>query len=88
MRIGIPSRLYGFVTKSFRNLHYVKAHIYKKTRMAMTKIVPNFPIIHFYTSTDLPDGIFGAISNESRIGRNTFNEEKASFVYIPNSELE
>ncbi|MEG1716200.1 MAG: hypothetical protein RR275_05270 [Lachnospiraceae bacterium] len=56
--------------------------------IAMTKIVPDFPLTHFYTSTDLPDGTFGAISNELHIGRQTFNEGKAEFVYIPNSEVE
>ena len=27
--------------------------------IAMTRIVPNFPIFHSYTDPDLPDGIFG-----------------------------
>lgn len=55
--------------------------------IAMTKIVPNFPINHFFTYSDLPDGIFGAISDEEKIGRYSFKEGKAKFVYIPNKEM-
>lgn len=54
--------------------------------VAMTKIVPNFPITHFFNYTDLPDGIFGALSSEDRIGHDDFNSGKAEFVYIPWSE--
>lgn len=56
--------------------------------LAMTKIVPNFPLIHFYNYTDLPDGVFGALSTEDRIGREAFNDGKAEFVFIPIEELE
>lgn len=56
--------------------------------LAMTKIVPNFPLIHFYNYTDLPNGVFGALSTEGRIGRETFNDGKAEFVFIPIEELE
>ncbi len=55
--------------------------------VAMTKIVPNFPINHFFTYSDLPEGIFGALSDEERIGRYSFNEGKAKFVYIPKKEM-
>ena len=47
--------------------------------IGMTKIVPNFPIFHFYRDTNIPDGIFGCLSDI---------EKTAEFVYIPNSELE
>lgn len=56
--------------------------------IAMTKIVPNFPLTHFYTSTDLPDGVFGAITELNRIERNDFENEKANFIYIPYLEME
>ena len=56
--------------------------------IAMTRIVPNFPILHFYTETDIPDGIFGCISDLDTVGRNAFIDGTAEFVYIPNSELE
>ncbi|WP_313579969.1 phage baseplate plug family protein [Lacrimispora sp.] len=63
--------------------------IYENPIVAMTKIVPNFPLMHFYTYLALPDGVFGAISDTGgRIGRNSFKNGEASFVYIPNSELE
>lgn len=52
-----------------------------------TKIVPNFPLTHFYNFTELPSGIFGAISEEERITRNSFVDEKAEFVFIPWDEV-
>lgn len=57
--------------------------------ISMTKIVPDFPIIYFYTYGGLPDGVFGALSETGgRIGRQSFNDKSAKFVYIPNKELE
>ncbi len=56
--------------------------------IAMTRIVPNFPIMHFYTYTDIPDGIFGCLSDTDTVGRQAFNNQTAEFVYIPNVELE
>lgn len=56
--------------------------------IAMTKIVPNFPIFHFYTETDIPQGIFGCLSEKDTVGRYAFKEVTAEFVYIPIVELE
>lgn len=56
--------------------------------IAMTRIVPNFPIFHFYTDTDIPDGIFGCLSDCEEVGRYAFINKTAEFVYIPNVELE
>lgn len=56
--------------------------------IAMTRIVPNFPIFHFYTDTDIPDGIFGCLSDCEEVGRYAFVNKTAEFVYIPNVELE
>lgn len=56
--------------------------------IAMTRIVPNFPIMHYYTYMGIPDGIFGCISAAEKVGRQAFNDKAAEFVYIPNSELE
>lgn len=55
--------------------------------IAMTRIVPNFPILHFYTSKDIPDGVFGCLSDTATVGRNAFIDKTAEFVYIPNAEL-
>lgn len=62
----------------------------KKPIIAMTKIVPNFPILHYYTDTNIPNGIFGCIADSGidRVGRNAFKNKIAEFVYIPNVELE
>lgn len=56
--------------------------------IALTRIVPNFPIFHYYTYPDIPDGIFGCISDTDSVGRHAFNNKTAEFVYIPNVELE
>ena len=56
--------------------------------IAMTRIVPNFPIMHYYTYAGIPDGIFGCLSASGKVGRQAFNDKTAEFVYIPNSELE
>lgn len=56
--------------------------------IAMTRIVPNFPVFHFYTYTDIPDGIFGCLSDAETVGRYAFVNKTAEFVYIPNAELE
>ena len=56
--------------------------------VAITRIVPNFPLFHFYTSKDLPDGVFGCVSDKDTVGRYAFKDKTAEFVYIPNTELE
>lgn len=56
--------------------------------IAQTRIVPNFPIFHFYTESDIPKGIFGCLSSLEAVGRNAFNDVTAEFVYIPTIELE
>ena len=56
--------------------------------IAMTRIVPNFPIFHFYHIVGLPDGIFGCISDSEKVGRYAFRDKTAEFVYIPNKETE
>lgn len=56
--------------------------------IAMTRIVPNFPILHFYTDKNIPDGIFGCLSDKEEVGRHAFTDRTAEFVYIPNVELE
>ena len=56
--------------------------------VAMTRIVPNFPLFHFYASQDIPDGIFGCLSTSENVGRYAFVDKTAEFVYIPNAELE
>lgn len=55
--------------------------------IAMTRIVPNFPLLHYYTDADIPDGIFGCLSDTAKVGREAFNDRTAEFVYIPNAEL-
>ncbi len=56
--------------------------------IAMTRIVPNFPIFHYYTDSGIPDGIFGCLSDIDDVGRDAFINKTAEFIYIPNAELE
>lgn len=56
--------------------------------IAQTRIVPNFPIFHYYTETEIPEGIFGCLSTSDTVGREAFNDMTAEFVYIPLIELE
>lgn len=55
--------------------------------VAMTRIVPNFPLFFFYTDSELPDGIFGCLSDRETVGRYAFTDGTAEFVYIPNIEV-
>ncbi len=56
--------------------------------IAMTRIVPNFPLCHYYTYTEMPDGVFGCISDKETVGRYAFKDKTAEFIYIPRSEME
>lgn len=47
------------------------------------KIVPNFPLNVFFGAAKIPDGVFGAMTKLSRIGRDDFKNGKASFVFCP-----
>lgn len=64
--------------------------VYDKNRqpiVAMSKIVPNFPLLFYFRGEELPDGIFGCLSNKASIGRESFNNKEAEFCYIPNVEI-
>ena len=56
--------------------------------LSMIKVVPISPLTHFYTDSELPGGIFGAITNLLRIGRRDFADGKADFAYIPKADLD
>lgn len=56
--------------------------------IAMTRIVPNFPLFHFYAGESLPDGAFGCISDTEKVGREAFNAGTAEFVFIPYDEMD
>ena len=56
--------------------------------VAMTKIVPNFPCLDFCRTHRLPNGVFGCLSDSERVGRQSFNNKTAEFVFISNEELE
>lgn len=60
----------------------------KNPIVAMTKIIPSFPLFYYYRKTNTPDGHFACITEKAAIGRNDFIDGNARFVYIPSSELE
>ena len=47
------------------------------------KIVPQFPLNLFYGTENRPLGVFAALTEKDRIGRQDFVNGKAQFVFIP-----
>ena len=89
--LSIDGKEYGLRFTYNEKYDYWSFGVYDATRnpiIAMTKIVPNFPLLQFYTSADLPDGIWGCISKTENVGRYAFRDKTAELVYIPNAELE
>ena len=89
-RISIDNKTYGLRFTYNEKYDYWNFGIYDDNDnpiVSMTRIVPNFPIMFFYTYTELPDGVFGCISDIDTVGRNAFKDKTAEFVYIPNDEL-
>lgn len=56
--------------------------------IAMTRIVPNFPITQFLRIKNAPKGVFGAMTEQETIGRQSFNNLEAEFVYLTAEDLE
>lgn len=89
--ISIDGKEYGLRFTYNEKYDYWSFGLYDKEShpiVAMTRIVPNFPIFHSYTDTDIPDGIFGCLSDIDTVDRQAFQNKTAEFVYIPNAELE
>lgn len=89
--LSIDGREYGLRFTYNERYDYWSFGLYGEENVpiiAMTKIVPNFPIFHFYTDSEIPDGIFGCLSESEYVGRKAFVNKTAEFVYIPNVELE
>ena len=51
------------------------------------KIVPNFPLTFFYENDNLPNGVFGCLSDKDTVGRYDFVNESAVFIFIPSDDL-
>ncbi len=54
------------------------------------KIVPNFPLTCFcsYKNKDLPNGIFGCLTNKEHVRKDDFVNGDAIFCFIPKEDLE
>lgn len=50
------------------------------------KIVPQFPLNVFYGVSNLPKGVFGAMTKLERIGRDDFLNGKAKFIFVPRTD--
>lgn len=89
--LSIDGKVYGLRFTYNEKYDFWSFGLYDEDRrpiIAMTRLVPNFPICHFYTYASMPDGIFGCLSQSETVGRQAFNDGTAEFVYIPNVELE
>lgn len=47
------------------------------------KIVPKMPLNLFCGTLDMPQGVFGVLTDLEKIGRNDFINGKAKFIYVP-----
>lgn len=47
------------------------------------KIVPKIPLNLFQSTSQLPDGVFGVLTNLDRIGKKSFLEGAAKFIFCP-----
>lgn len=47
------------------------------------KIVPKMPLNLFCGTLDMPQGVFGVLTDLENIGRNDFINGKAKFIYAP-----
>lgn len=45
--------------------------------------MPQFPLNLFYGTENIPLGVFAALTEKDRIGRQDFVNGKAQFVFIP-----
>ena len=48
-----------------------------------TKIVPQFPLNLFYGTDNLPLGVFAALTEKDRLGRQDFVNGKVQVVFLP-----
>lgn len=49
----------------------------------MVKIIPGFPLNLFLGRDDMPNGIFGVLTNLDAVGRKDFIDGKAQFFFAP-----
>ena len=57
--------------------------IYRNPIILGIKIVPNFCLNLYYGRDDIPVGVFLAYSRKPFIGRQSFNNDEAKFIFIP-----
>ena len=55
--------------------------------LPMTRVVENCELTGYYTYTDFPDGMFGALSSDP-IRRDSFKNGSAKFVFLDHDDLE
>ena len=85
-RIVLSGKVYNIRFTYNDTADYWKVGLYDSLNRPIVlgiKIVPRFPLNAFYGITEIPEGIFGVISNLDRIGRNDFKNGKAQFVFMP-----
>lgn len=55
--------------------------------IAMTRIVPNFPLFYYYDMPELPKGVFACITEQETIGRDSFLDGSAEFIFMSDEDL-
>ena len=55
--------------------------------ITMTRIVPNYPLLYPFTSKELPKGDFFCVTSKTNVGRETFLNNDAKFIYVTEDEL-
>ncbi len=59
----------------------------EKPIVASMKIVPDSPLNIWYRDDRMPMGTFGAVSDNEIIGRNSFLNGEAEFVFLSHKDL-
>ena len=85
-RIAIDQLVYNFRFTYDDTSDFWKFGVYDANMIPIVigiKIVPNTMLNLLYTTYDLPEGVFAALSRKEHIGRDDFKDGKASFVFFP-----
>lgn len=89
--ISIDGTIYNIRFTYNEKYNYWSFGIYDSNEeplIGMTRIVPCFDLMHYYTDTALPDGVFGCLSDSGMVKRDSFKNLDAEFVYISHTEIE
>ena len=55
--------------------------------MTGMKMLPCLPLNQYFRADRMPRGIFGVITEQEKVGRYSFVNDEAKFVFIPENEI-